>query len=89
MRKIERSKDVLTADFPPNKVVFNTTTHKSYVLNDTASAVWDFCKGRKSIDDIIRHLVREYGIGMPVAKNDAARFVKDLEKRKLIKVRSI
>ena len=84
MKFIRRAKEVLTVDFAPKKVIFNMLTHKPYILNPAAADIWNFCSRPRRMDDIIRYLAKEYGIEMSVARRDAAKFINELEKRKLV-----
>jgi len=69
-RSIARSKKVLTADFPQAKVVFNTATRRPYVLNGTASVVWDFCKRPRGVESIVAYLGRRYDVTTARARRD-------------------
>ena len=82
---IKRAPGILTADFPPAKVVFNTATRMPYVLNGTASQIWDLCGKPKRMDRIAKHLSKEHDISAKRAASDVKSFVKELEKRGLIK----
>lgn len=81
---IKQSKKVLTADFPPKKVIFNTAAHTPHILNGTASAIWDFCATPKGEGEVIEYLRRTYGISEARAKKDTAKFVKELKVKGLI-----
>lgn len=81
---IKRSKKVLSADFPPKKVVFHTEACTSYILNSTASLIWDFCKAPKGENEIIAYLGRTYGITTAQARKDITKFVKELRKKNII-----
>jgi len=83
---IRQSKKVLTADFPPRKVVFNTATHTPHILNSTASLFWDFCRTPKREDKITAYLRRIYGITAAQAKKDIAKFIKELRKKGIIEI---
>jgi hypothetical protein len=71
-------------DFDSVKVLFHTGTRIPYILNPAAADIWDFCSRPRKLDDIIRYLAEEYGIGMATAKKDAVKFINELEKRKLV-----
>lgn len=81
---IKQSKEVLTADFPPRKVIFHTAAHAPYILNGTASLIWDFCKTPKDENEIITYLRRTYGITATQAKRDTMKFIKELKKKDII-----
>lgn len=83
---IRQSKKVLTADFPPRKVVFHAAAYASYILNGTASLLWDFCRTPKSKEEMIAHLRRMYGITAAQAKKDITKFIKELRKKDVIRI---
>jgi len=82
---IKRAPGVLTADFPPAKVVFNTATRMPYVLNGTASELWGLCERPRNAVSLVKYLRRRYGLNSVRAKKDVAGFVSDLKRRELIR----
>ena len=82
---VERSKKVLTADFSSAKVAFDTRTRVPYILNNTASQVWELCRTPKNTGELARRLTAEYGISAPNARRDIKRIVMELKKRGLVK----
>lgn len=84
MSRIKQSKEVLSADFKPRKVIFNTQTYTPYILNNTAAAIWDFCQAPKSQAQILAYLCRRQRISAAEGKEDIVRFIKELRKNKLI-----
>jgi hypothetical protein len=89
MAIIRRSKEVLVADFPQSKVILNLETYIPYILNHTASELWDFLKKPKGINKIVAFLQERYKINIMQAKKDSQNFIQDLERIGLIKSRSI
>ena len=81
---IKRASGILTADFPRAKVVFNTATRMPYILNGTASEIWDLCERPKSAKWLIKYLRRGYGVNAGRAKRDVAGFIKELRGRGLL-----
>ena len=81
---IKRAPGILTADFPKAKVVFDTAAHIPYVLNGTASELWDLCERPKSAEGLVKYLRRRYGLDAGRAKKDVAGFVSELKRRGLI-----
>ena len=72
------------ADFFSGKVVFHAVAYAPYILNDTASGIWDFCKTPKDTGKIVKYLCKRYGIKVSRAREDIKKFVKELKKRGLI-----
>ena len=85
-RIIERSKDVVAADFPSGKVIFNTVSYRPYILNKTASAVWDYCKAPRNIESVVRYLSREFAVQPARAEKDVKALVDGMRKRKVIRL---
>ena len=84
---IKRAPGILTADFPPAKVVFNTVTRLPYILNGTASEIWDLCDKPRQVDEIVKRLFQKHDIDASRAASDVKSFVKKLKKRGLLKSR--
>ena len=86
IRIIKRSNDVSAADFPKGKVIFHTRTHTPYILNGTASAIWDFCETPKGVINVIEYIKRTYGVKDARAKRDVEAFVSEMKKRNVIRL---
>ena len=84
--KIRRSKEVLEADFPQSKVVFNLETYIPFILNHTGVAIWNFLSRPKDMQEIVAFLQKRYRISVATAKKDAQKFIRELKKRGFIKV---
>ena len=84
---IKRARDVLTADFPKAKVVFNTATRMPYILNRTASEIWGLCEKPKSAKSLVKYLRDRYGLDAREAKDDVGRLISELKERGLLKSR--
>ena len=83
---IRRSKKVLTADFLPKKVIFNTETYAPHLLNSAASLIWDFCETPKDEGEVMEYLRRTYGISASRAKKDITKFIKELRRKGIIEI---
>lgn len=81
---IRQSKKALTTDFPTRKVVFNTADYAPYILNSTASMLWDFCATARSDGEMTAYLQRTCGITAVAARKDIKIFIKELRKKGLI-----
>lgn len=85
--KIKQIKDFCRADFPGKTVIFNPKTYRSIILNDSAALIWDFCQKPRTLSQISKFLNTKYEINLPKARQDAQRFIRQLEKRKLVNCR--
>ncbi len=81
---IKSASGILTADFPPAKVVFDMATRMPYVLNGTASEIWGLCERPKSVQALVKYLRLRYGVNAGKAKRDVAGFIKELKVRGLL-----
>ena len=81
---IKKAPGILTSDFSSAKVVFNTKTRLPYILNSTASEIWDLCEERTRSDEIIARITRKYGMNAEGAAADVKKFIKELEERGLL-----
>ena len=81
---IKRAPGILTADFPPAKVVFNTATHMPYVLNGTASEIWDLCTRPRCAKGLEKYLCDRYGLNAAEAKKDIGKLINEFQERGLI-----
>ena len=84
---IKRAPGILTAEFAPARVVFNTATRMPYVLNGAASEIWGLCERPKSAESMVKYLRLRYGLDAAQAKRDVGGFIKELKKRGLLKLR--
>ena len=71
-------------DFNGKKVILNLGTYMPYILNYTASEVWDFCRRPRNTKDIAAFLSKRYNVSMPVLKKDVRILIKDLKAGGLI-----
>jgi hypothetical protein len=55
-------------------------------LNPVASRVWELCDGERSVLQIAQSLADEFEVDEQVAAADAAEFVLELSRRKLIQL---
>jgi len=81
--KIRQSKETRSVDFPNSLVVFSLKSYRSYILNNTASEVWNFCKGLRDSDEIVKFLSKRYNISISKARRDINRLIADLKKKGL------
>ncbi|MBM3247914.1 MAG: PqqD family protein [Candidatus Omnitrophica bacterium] len=84
--KIKQVEGLLVASFPNSSVIFNCNNRRSYILNYTASLIWDFCKKPRDIAEIACFIHRKYDLVLSKALRDARSFVARLKKRQLLSV---
>jgi len=81
----QRAPGILTAEFAPARVVFNTATRMPYILNGAASEIWSFCERPRSEKSLVRYLRLRYGLDAAQAQRDVGGFIKELKERGLLK----
>ena len=60
-------------------VVYEPSTAQAHVLNVTAARIWELCDGRRTLDDVARHVAAAYVIDPAEAHADVADLVARLE----------
>lgn len=66
-------------------VILNLDNGLYYDLNKTGTAIWQAIAEKKSLEQILEVLKKEYSAGDKRLENDLKSIVADLEKEKLIK----
>ena len=85
MKKVKQSKEVLVADFPDSKVVFDLETYVPHILNRTAADIWDYCKKPKEPGKIMDFLCKKYDIDIKTARKDVRKVIKGFLKNNLMR----
>lgn len=49
---VARKYDLVIQELQDEILVFDTKTNKAHCLNQTAAAIWSFCDGRNTVDEI-------------------------------------
>jgi hypothetical protein len=86
MLAIKQSPHVLETSFGEKKVIFSLKSYLTYILNQSASEIWDFCKRPRYINDIRAFLGREYAVSVSKTSEDVNRIVSELKKHGLVEV---
>jgi hypothetical protein len=85
MCAVRQSKQVLIADFPESKVIFNLETYLPHILNETASEIWDFCRKPRQVGQMSEFLCKKYDISPSKSKKDVIKLIARLKKIGLFK----
>jgi hypothetical protein len=56
------------------------------VLNETATFIWKLCDGERTINQIIREIMKEYNVSEERAKKDVLEWTERLLKEKTIEL---
>ncbi len=65
-------------------MILNIDDGHYYVLNETASTIWDLCDGKRTLGDIISALCSHYNVTTEAAQASVARPMNDLVQVHLI-----
>lgn len=55
-----------------------------YTLNETGAFIWEQIDGKRSVEDIITELVKEYDINKKTAESDVFSFIENMSKYLII-----
>jgi hypothetical protein len=67
-------------------LVVDVSAGTLYPLNSVAARIWALCDGARSIDEIVRTLVREFDADEGRIRHDAERFIDDLTTARLVEI---
>ena len=65
-------------------VIFNPETGEFLTWNRTGALIWRGLSAGLTADEIATHISEMAGISLEQAKQDAARFIRDLERRRVL-----
>lgn len=49
-------------------------------LSDSGRFLWEFLQSKRTLEEMVEAIVREYNIDLPTASEDVRKFVKQMEK---------
>jgi methyltransferase-like protein len=55
-----------------------------YTLNETGAFIWELIDGKKSVEEIINSVTKEYDIDIETATSDVYSFIRDMRKYLII-----
>ncbi len=67
-------------------VVVAPQTGKVFVLNRTGGLIWGLCDGSRSVDELARLLVAQFGVSLQQARSDVQDLLQALAERQLIEM---
>ena len=80
--------DLISTDLNTEQVLMNPRDGRYYGLNPTAKYIFSEVEEPIRIGVLVDRVVDRYGIGREVASADVAKFLKDMEGRRLVKIHS-
>ena len=72
-----------------NMLIVSNEKADLYYLNETAKFIWSMIDGTKSIDEISCVVANEYDAESESVKDDIVKFVRDMQRRKLIRLKEV
>ncbi len=70
-----------------NFLIVSSHDNNIYYFNDTARYMWELLDGKISIDGMKSIMCSEYDVEPDIIKNDIVDFIRDLQWKKLIKLK--
>jgi hypothetical protein len=67
-------------------LVVDVSAGTLYPLNSVAARIWALCDGARSVDEIVRMLVREFDADEDRIRRDAEQFIEDLTTARLVEI---
>ena len=65
-------------DLGDEMLFYDQGADKVHVLNATAREVYLLCDGKRTVDDVVRELVRKYEVDEAVARRDSVAALEEL-----------
>lgn len=75
---------VVSRDADGDAVIVHARSGKVNVVNHVGAFIWNQIDGRKSVQDIIEHVVRTFNVSPEQARQDTIAFLQSLAERNLI-----
>jgi hypothetical protein len=83
---VARSGDVLAERVLDETLVLHLTTDRCTRLNHSGSLLWEALDSPRRLEELCRHLEREFALEPSRARADAEAFVRNLSARRLVTV---
>jgi hypothetical protein len=80
----QRTESAISRTLEHETVVLNVDEGHYYVLNETASAIWNLCDGRRLPSQIVRAICSEFDVPQDAALAAMARLFEDLNQAHLL-----
>ena len=85
---ISISKEQVSCDLGDEAVILGLKDSVYYGLNSVGSAIWDFIKEPKKVNEILHRLLNEYDTEKEECKNDLLKLLEELNQKGLIEVKN-
>ena len=85
--KLVKNKDLEVKTFEGEAIVLNPKEGSFYKLNEVGTVIFQNANGKTSVKKIVEKICKEFDVKKDKAEKDTLKFVKDLEKKKFIKLK--
>lgn len=82
-----KEKDLEMKTFEGETIVLNPKEGDFFKLNEVGALILENLDGNNSTDDIVKKIMSDFEVTEEQAQKDVESFIKELEKRKLVKAR--
>ena len=82
-----KEKDLEMKAFEGETIVLNPKEGDFFKLNEVGALILKHLDGKNSTDDIVKKVTEQFDVKADKAEKDVNDFIKELEKRKLIKAK--
>jgi hypothetical protein len=65
-------------------MLFDSSVGRLFELNETGKAIWSMCDGSRTVEEIAKVMVSEYGIEPAKAADDTSAFITKMRELNLI-----
>ena len=80
----EKNRDAPARVIEGKTLIVMPASGVSYVLNETATCIWELIDGEHSVKEIIAAICNEFDVKRAEAERDAIELLRKLEKEKII-----
>jgi len=80
---VKRNEDVAWRMIEGEVIIISPEDSTQHYLNEVGSMIWDLADGKRSVQDIIDHMKKEYQVDEKELADDVIEFVKNLSSPEL------
>lgn len=85
-RCVEAAKDIEAKAIGDEILILKPEAGVFFNLNETATKIWENADGKTTIKDIAKKITEQFDVNEETALKDVVDMVKDMERKKLIKL---
>ena len=85
--KLLKNKDLEVKTFEGEAIVLNPKQGTFYKLNEVGTEIFKSANGKTPVKKIVETICKKFDVKKARAEKDAVKFIKELEKKKFIKLK--